>query len=438
MDKRIGFALCTALIVSACGKKGTDGGNPVTINGFNQLPSVSGVLANSGAASVSTALRLSNSLQLSGTAPTLGDLGKNLDTYIFDGLLADIKAAKAATNDQRNRFFRAQGACFMAQSTGEALGRLLQSGSSSCYMKNIPLAKSGVTIEGADPSAIFAQGDADRLVQVNIKGQPGGGGGGEGGPSKVMITVFGKSSVTSDVYKVRLVMCNAQGKADSVETILANRKTGAYETSNVQNRAGAELGSESLKATLVESGGALTFSPTAERVLETHYKGSWGIFRGKLNINDGRIVARRANQGPWGTDKNYSVAHYSGGTVRELRFLEAGYKGQSEHPEGTWTYSGNTVFETSKYVHGDTGVFAAEVAAFDFATDDTLKALTAPTADVSAAACDGTAEVTVSMDFGDAGVLAVRNLCEGERFDGYEMCRSQAVLDIESYVYQNP
>lgn len=457
------IALSAMIAMSACSKKtesttSTDAlGSSLT--GLDQLPSVSAMVTTNAASSSALAGRIGTVAAVSGTAPLLVDLGSGtaVDTYFFNGLVSTINTAQAATQAQANQFFgqdtnggpSGQGGCMMAQSVGENLGRMLQSGTTACYMKNIPNAATGVTITGSTKDQVFVQTDADKHVKISVSGNDGGGGGGGGGEGgggggsmDVHIIVAGKTKVGSDVYQANLYFCQG-GNVRSKESLTVNRTTGEY-TSTSEGSESGMTHRESVKAYLkVGSDSKITFDASKSRTAIAMGTGTWGTFKGEMEITaDDIIKAKRYNSSTWndqsGVDKNYSITSFSGTNLKSLRFLEGAFKGANKW--GSYsenTYSGATEFQDSFYKAVATSSMKTEVEAFNFASDSFFTDTTVSAPDFTGLDCTATGDIQLTMDFADSAVSAIREKCEADRFENYNMCYNETTQAAQNYVFQS-
>lgn len=449
----ITVGLAASLIASGCGSSSSSG---LSINGLDQIPSAKGIVSSSSGSSIGRAAVGRNaSLQsTSGTPPLLVDLSSsNVDQYFFNGVVSSINdsswtgLSSGAKQDLANNFWGSveggpggNGACFMAQSVGESIGRMLESATSLCYMKNIP-GVSGVTIEPAiEGSALFQQQAADRVVRVNVSGGGGGegGGGGGGGDQRIFIQVFGTNTVGADVYKVQLNMCDTSGNARGKETIEVNRSTGKMTATGLHDE-GEGAGSNSMTGGLrVNSSGNLEWDPASIRTATGAFSGEWGTFKGSLEISStGIITAKRfnvwENGGHGGVDKNYSISSFSGTALSSVRFLEAAYKGINSWDAEEHSYTGSTSYRDTFYMNVAND-FTSTVAAYDLA-GDTFFANDVSDPDLSDVDCSLTPEYTVTVDMESAPMQSVRETCEGDRYDNYNLCWGEGVQNAQNRIF---
>jgi len=439
----ITVGLAAGLIASGCGSDASSG---LSINGLDKIPSAKGIVSSSSGGSIARSARGRNmSLQsTSGTPPLLVDLSEsNVDQYFFNGVVGTINGGSwggltsGAKTELANNFWGSvdggaggNGACMMAQSVGESIGRMLESATSLCYMKNIPNV-SGVTITPSiEGSALFQQQAADRIVQVNVSG---------GDQSqKIFIRVAGTSTVGADVYKVQLGMCTTEGAARGLETIEVNRTTGRMTATGLHNE-GSGTGSNSMTGGLrLAADGNLEWDPTSVRTATGAWNGDWGTFKGSLEISSaGVITAKRFNVwdqgGHDGVDKNYSISSFSGTSLASVRFLEAAFKGVNSFDDNEHSYVGSTSYRDTFYMNVAND-FTSTVNAYDI-DGDSFFANDVSEPDLSVVDCGLTPEYTVTVDMSSGPMEAVRATCEGDRYDNYDLCRSDAIQSAQNRIF---
>lgn len=456
-------------IINGCAKATTSSASSSSTLGsdvsLSSLPSISGMVKTNSSSS-SARLDLSNlgrdlasSAASSGTPPILVSIDSvaEADTYFWNGLATTLSSnSHTITQDEANQFWGGVdggvgggGACYMAQNVGQSFSQMMQSGNSLCYMKKIPTAASGVTSTFTGVAAdTFKQAAADRLVRVDVSGNPGGddqgGGGGSNSQMKVFIKVFGSNNVTSDVYKVRLHFCGESGDpsvVDSSEEFIVNKASGVYTSVNQQNNSNGK-GKNSITAALkLDSGGKLVFDPSKERAAEAHYQSDqWGSFKASIKITaQNQLISKMMNSGSYGSNNNYSVADFTGGSLSELRFLAGGFKG-SYSPSGggdAHSYSGGTEFRDTHYVSVTSSSLKTTAEAIDFSSDSFYSSLAAPSVDLSGLTCDATPDAIITMDFNNAGVQAIAQECEGDRLSGdnFRVCDSGVIQTAQGRIF---
>lgn len=433
-------AACIAL--SGCGKD--DAAATTSAVGevkLSDLPSASSMIkTNSGSSARLSSGRTDSAYAVSGTAPLIGVLGSNPDQYFWNGLVATINAkstpySTTISNAEKDQFWGVttggpggSGACYMAQSVGEAFGRMLESGTTLCYMKGISSAAGGITVSAGTQADIFQQTEADKLVKIAVTG---------GFTMDVWVKVSGTNSVTSDAYKLQLHFCEGS-TVTGAETLEVNKATGVY-TSSSSNSESGFIGSSVVTAYLKKENGSVIFDAGKNRSAVAHYSGPWGKFKSDLIINSSnQIISKMRSSSSYGSDKVYAIAGFAGSSLKTLQFLEAGFKGVSGGSGyADQSYSGGTEWKDTFYAAADNAL-KTTASAVDFTADPFYsESLTAPTVDLTGYSCSLTPDITVGMDFTSAAVAAVQTTCEGDRFNDYSMCDGTAVRNAETKIYQS-
>jgi hypothetical protein len=394
---------------------------------------------------------------VSGTAPLLTAISSdNVDQYFWDGLIAILLAlpdGSYANQAQRVQFMGntvglggGMGACQMAQGVGESFSNLISSSGTACYMKGIASVSSGVTVDSGSQADIFKATESDKIVKITLAGMPNGGGGGGGGgdgggdmPSSVFFKIY---SSNSNTYKADLWMCSAQGGVTQIESIIVDKTSGSYTNTSTQSRDG-QNGTYSITASLKAKEGdssSLVFDSSKDRTFNGRFSNTYqnniNVYKGNLTINSSNeIISKiyRKNTGSWGTniDKLSSASSFSGSSLKDLRFLAAGFNGKTAQGNYTNNYDGGIEFQDTKYVTvaGSTLEETANLVNLDsdaFYTTD----LEAPTLE-NPPSCSETPTINVTMNFADSAVQGIRETCDGDRFDNYQMCYGENVQNAQ-------
>ena len=464
------YALIASTLLGACGgaRSTTSAGAEVELTGgLASLPSMSSMLvANINASALNVA---SYSPQaVSGTAPLLKSLAAaNVDTYFFDGALANLTswAANASNLSSAQKLTTAnnyrgvngaaggQGACRMAQETGSVFDRMLSNGTSACYMRKMP----GAT--GA-PADTFAQTAEDKLVRVHVSNMTDhGGGGGGGGPTEmyVNIKVAGSNTTGAGVYKATLFFCQGTtGAPDTtnqgVESFEFNKATGIFKAGHASSRDFSEA-----TAYLKKDGDTITIDPSKDRGATFANSDGGYAYKSEVTLTgDNKVYNKAYGTGNWGSNRNYSVASFTGASMADLRFTAGAFKGRGDStgctyfngtsnvPCDPWTYEGGTEFQDTHYVSTNSSSLYSELSSVNLQTDTFYAdpSLTAP--DVTSFDCGATPTSTLEMDFSTSVVKEVQATCEGDRLfdseDSWQMCeggRSHEQL-IWEYSFEHP
>lgn len=464
-------AVADIVLLTRCGSDSA--GDALSSANLNQIPDTGTMVASTaGAASISAGSAFKgfsgygiglNAAVVVGTPSNVVDIlgsATKVDTNFFNGLVATIKDAGSATTTQANQFFGqvvggpgGQGACQMAQSVAEIVGRT--NGNTMCYMKGIASVPTGVTITGATQGDVFTQGANDKHVRINISNMPAHSRGGDGAPSSVHMIVSGSNAVGGSLYKVLVFMCGSNGSVQNSETITVDKSKGLFTDAQIGANGGSGTFGSTVTASLKQSGGTIVFDSTKDREGSFFFSGTYGgqtnTSKGYVKFNydgtNGDLMHIKQYFGSsWGQNSIVAAAAYNGSKMSNVKFLQDAYSMQNV---GTWGGTSHTnsvvagaAYNTTFYKAIDTtdttNPLLTEVKAENFATDTFFTDLTAPTQDFSGLDCAATGDVQVAMDFADASVHTLQATCDGDRgsADMYNACYSSDIQTVQGIAQQ--
>lgn len=448
----VGLFVCAFII--GCSSSDTSNSLSSALSGLDSLPSVANMVKGTGANGSYSSLESHSftgyplSLHVSGTPPLLTEItDSKVNTYFWNGLLTTINNTAAAdiTEAMRSSFYGGtvggpggHGACFQAQSVGESFDRMMEAGTSLCYMKNVPAkASNAMTVSSGTVFDLFKASTTDKTIKITVTEED------------IFMKVYGTESA-GNAYNVDLWFCRS-GAVRNYENIRVNKDTGTFTASHAGQETwqGSTFQFQSAIAAglTVGSDGTVTFDPNVDRTATAYFGkvgGSGtdtGTYKGYVAINNKDwIYAKRYNKYSFtdhtntsvsGIDKNYSISAFSGDSLKKLRFLQAAYKGAGTWGSDSQTYSGASDFRDTHYVAIASSDLKTEVDAMDFSTDAFYTNLSPATFDTSVYSCSATADVTVSLDMAHSEMQAVQALCEAERFRDYDMCWSEAIQSAQ-------
>lgn len=446
-----------ALILAAasCAKKSDNASGVIApVVSLSSLPNLSSMVnSNEGSAA---SLQMKSILSYSGTPPTLAEVGetsagnitaaaqtKIKDNFFTQALLTSINATDPSGGNyvpvaDREKFFGSvaggpggMGSCQMAQAVGESIGRIMSVANSTCYMKGITRLSSGFSVISghASQASLFDQEASDKTLKVAVTAQQN---------MEVFIKVYGSNNVGSDIYKVRLHFCDA-GNVTSYETYTINKSSGLYTVVGGANVAG-NVNSFDLSAYL-NLANLSEFDASQPRIANMQYHQPNNDYKGRVEISGSNVKGYR-----WWSDgvsswKMYATALFSGAALSSLRFYEGGFQGQSVWVGGNNTFSGAAEFNTSHYVAlaASSYLTDAQAAGPGGSSEHNFFAgnIVAPTVDLSGYSCNEAITAAVTLDLTSAAGAALDSACQGERFDGYQMCQINEVRNAEDKVYQS-
>ncbi len=457
--------LSSAVVLSSCG----GGGGGVSINGLSGLPDTSQMVSTS---STNSWQRMASS----GTPPKLTEIGVSNESTAAANALRyfwnDDGGTPTSTTDivtwlaaqapggglvtTCGQFFEATAgspggevACRMAQTTGYSFQPVIESGTSFCYMKNMPSAVGADNISPrlGNPEELFNQQSEDRVVKAIVTGQTGEDAGQD---QTVFLKVHGRNSVGSNKYKVTLWFCgDGETSPNGYEELEVNRTTGAYSAVSAHGDNG-NFTSELSAFLIAGENGTLSFDTTKDRVVQvqnSHDGVCSGNHKAHVTINSaGEIIVKSYHVNDCGggdtfSDKNYAIANFTGTSIADLAFTEGAVKGSGTSTGGgggSHEYRGATEFSGSYYASVTSGTKFETVNAYNFSSDDFYdSAPTTPTVDASSFSCAQEVQYTVTMDFSEEAVAEIKEDCEGKRLNNMNFCDSETVRDARETCHQS-
>lgn len=429
-----GAVLGLSVVLASCGGGAAGSGGSVSVSSLTSLPSLTDMVGTTEASGNVSALRA----LVSGTAPILSQISADdADTLFWNGLLADIDQ-NGATSDDADAFWQGEGRCRMAQSVGYSFQNIEQAGASLCYMKNAPNAESGISVTSGGiehPNEAFVQQPASRLIRVDTTGQD------EGGDQHIFIRVYGSGTAEgSDGYAVDLYFCDeGEDHSRGLEQIRVNTSTGRFTQSTAETSFGDFVLQASAQLTQ-DSEGNLSFDPDSVKTAEVYFNHEDEFLSKSVITIDGDTISSK-DYGSFGDfiNKSYTVSHYTGADLDNLRFLEAGFAGENSF-EGhdNPAYHGATEFQTSRYAQVNSGSLFNEAADFDFSADSFFSSGFEEYADLledaNSGDCSATPDIILAMDFSDPGMEPVGELCQSS-FSDMNFCDSDLVNEARNAVF---
>lgn len=398
---------------------------------LDDIPSFSGIAKAKGSVS---------SLDVSGTPPQLKDIQTEGAQNVFwkAGVIADIIAG-APTADSCQQFFASQedgkssgyAGCYMAQNVAQVFSNILETTSSLCYMQSMPtqaLRDAGAVtlvsgnLPGDDITKLFEvpSGSTSRLVKIAT------------GQQDIFIQVASESAnaAKSLQYSYTINFCEGNAVSGSESTQIS---LGGKFTANTNHTFGNSGRSAiSVTANLKKANNSYEFDSATSRSASFVGINGAQTFASRLEISpNNEITSRfRDNSGP-SAFKGYSISHFSGSSMADLRFLEGGAKNEFNGGQG---FNGATEYRTiespvseSFYASAPNSAYAAKIASFDFSADDFYTA--SPTVNnPDEFSCSATPDIEISLAFQNPAFQAVATKCDGEKLNGTDFCQSTALL----------
>lgn len=430
--------------------------------GRNRLESFSNVPS---AATMAKANRVSSGalvgLAVSGTPPTLTDIAEgsiDIADLFWRAGVVDAVVNSTASTDQCLEFYGGLGtdgtsgqfsACYISQNVGFSFQTILQGGVSPCYLRNAPsqanldggavtvvsgtLPDSGITgIMDAPP------GTQARIVKMQVANFPGDEG---SGGQDIFIRIDPAETLEEEGnhYKATLWFCEQgddtpQG-VQEIQVTLAGRIT----SSEISSRDGQ--GARSLiSGYLRSSGDGIVFDTTKNRRAELVFdSGAGPKFKSEVEITEDDLIIAKSYDSFESERKAVSVAHFSGTTMTDFRYDQGAYA----YSDGSRSESTVNEYREPHYVNSQDadapgGIDLIDVRDdIDLVTDSFFQSLDTGSFDTSTESCDVTADIVIALDMAHPLMQAVQSLCEGERLDGMDFCRTNSRVSAAEFNFPN-
>lgn len=422
------------MALAACGGSGTGSSSTaVDVSSLTSIPDMDSFVGSTSSSSLVKAV-------VTGTAPLLTSIDEtDIDTLFYNGALAAINDG-TFTNEERDNLWKGMGACYVAQNTGYSFQNIMSGGASLCYMKNAPSAEGAMEVVSGSATAsnLFAQGTSTKVVKVTPSQ--------EGDMGNIFIKILGTGTTDGSAgYAVDLYFCDNPGQAapTGMERIRVNTTAG---TIDQYTKDGNDEGTFTmhLQGNITTDGsGNIIYDADSERSANVYFGADAGFsFKGYVALNGDRLTSKGVMNGSFGasefTDKNYVVSEFSGSSLDTLRFLAAGFSGQSTQGDHDHSYSGAMEFQTNRYVGVSTGELYDLATAFSFSSDSFFSTIAADNtldSSMSAFSCTATSpDVAVTLNMGATSMQSVRAECEN-RFADMNFCNSNDVQEAMGRVF---
>lgn len=355
-----------------------------------------------------------NSAAVSGQPPLLVEMPQIGPKNIFwrDGVI-DALASQSPEPSQCSEFFFGEndgdsggmGACHMAETVGRSFQSILESQSSSCYMKNFPTeanvaagavaVRSGELPEGGI-TKLFAPpaGDSARLVKVNVTGE-------QEGAQTVFIRVAsqGQNSAAGNMYEAKLWFCSGSDQNPNGSDSMVISKNGQMIVSNVSEdlfSEDARIHSSEVKGVLTMQGNRVVFDASKARTAQlasVEQNGRYFVTNLSITAANKIFLKARENRED-GLSRRYVISRFSGNGADSLRFLEGAFAEDNDH----FSFLGATEYRGSYYASAPDSALIEEADAFDFDTDEFFSEAP-PSGEFSVdESCSATADIEIDMD----------------------------------------
>jgi hypothetical protein len=388
---------------------------------------------------------------VSGTPPTLGEIVRNGPTNTFwrPGVVSSI-ATGSPTAEQCNEFFTGSSdgqsggflSCYMNQNAGYALSEVVRSGTTMCYLKNMPteavFRDGGFTItRGTLPTSSVTSlfntpsGSAPRIIKIALSA-----GGEDGGASNGIIKVFAENQVASsgDLYKYEMIFC--EGDAREPQEIEKTRITSSGEfisSSFNTSEGGSGNFAGTVRAFLRAEGSGLVFDTSRSRTATSsstrNEGGSPSSRKSEIIItSSNEIINKEYGIHSDGANKAYSISRFSGTGMSSLRFFEGAIKQSFSFGE----FNGATEFRDNVYVAAPGNSYVTSLSAVDITADSFYSSIPTIPEGTTSISCNTRADIEIAVDMSSEAMGSVAEACEGERIDGIDFCRNNQLSDAQT------
>jgi len=421
--------------------------NSLSVNSLTALPEASELLTGSASAglsrpSFSSALR---SREVSGTPPSLSSINdENALDYFWNGLVQEINSGATVTQEMRQQFWEGENSCRMAQNLMEAFHDVEHSGTVLCYMKQVPFAAQGVTIESGDvtPSNIFNQAENDRWVKVHLANFS------EAGEGDVFFRIYGSSSAEGSAgYAFNMYMCS-QSTPTEMQEVRVNNATGAYTFRSMEQRqeeGGSHHTFSGVDGQLKQEGSEIVWDTAQDRLAQTSGEGE-DSERSELRKNFVTISGDRVTNLHYGhyedafgdsLNKAKTISQFTGLGLGDVAFVQAGLALNMTMDSGSFSFTqyGDVEFQDSRYVFGESGDYFNLVDGYDFSDSffSTLAFDSSLQAELSGFDCSHAADVVVNADFSFPELQSISNDCE-DNLDDSQFCETDAIRQARNAI----
>ncbi len=430
---------------------------PSKVNLAN-LPDAGNLVRSAPSTSAIVSANSIGSQSVSGTPPTLSEIITTGPSTIFwaPGVVSSV-ASGSPTTEQCNEFFNSSSdgssggflSCYMTQSAGYALSEVVRSGTTMCYMKNMPTQEvfraggfrvTDGTLPGGNVANLFKtpSGSTPRIVRIVMSGDP-------EGESKGVIKVFSESQNASsgDQYKYEMVFCD--GGSTTPQEVEKTRITSAGEfissSTNNNSEGGNGVYKSTVRAFLRSEGSNLVFDNTRSRTATQAGTGDspGGAFARKAQVTingDNEITSKEFDIQGSDVRKAFSVSRFSGTGMSSMRFFEGAVKQTFSFGD----FNGATEFRNSSYVAAPSNSYISALESVDLSTDSFYSGTPTVNAESASVRCNAAADIEITVDMTSDIMQSVTAGCEGERLDGVNFCGSselqQALSNFNTSCFQ--
>lgn len=412
---------------------------------LSKLPNLTKLVASNaaGAASVTASA-------VSGTPPTLSEIVSTGPSTVFWAAGVVSSVGSGSPSPEQCQQFMPNGvdgssggflSCYMTQSAGYSLAEIVRAGTTMCYLKNMPTREvlnaggfrviSG-SLPGGSVNNLFTtpSGTRPRVVKISLSA------GGENGEATTgLLKIFSESQIASsgDLYRYEMAFCESNSGQPREKEKTRITSTGEFISSSSHSSDNNSQNSGTVHAFLRSEGGGLVFDTTRDRtaqfVSSRNEQGTPTAVKADITINgDNEITSKEF--GIFGSDtrKAFSVSRFSGAGMSSLRFFEGAIRQTFSQGE----FNGATEFRNTNYTLAPSNSYVSSVATVDLNTDGFYSGTPSPTDETLSVSCNTQPDIEIEVNMANDAIGAVTAVCEGERLDGVDFCRSSELQAAQS------
>ncbi len=382
---------------------------------------------------------------VSGTPPTLSELGSAdaAEIYFVPGVTQRLLDGNPTESDCSQVFASSidgqsggMAACRAAQNVGEAMGTVLQSETTLCYMKGFPRAaavdRSVASVSrGALPSGgwtgLFDTPEArDRVIKISLPS--------EDGETAIYFRVKSAASNLSTGYQYRaeFYACEGGNSPQEAQTISIGSDN-SYQIESV-GTGGSGIFRSAVLGKVRADGSRIVFDTSAPRSAETSFvqREAGNAFKSEVVIEEGKITNRHFATRGSEQNKGFALSGYSGDSMSSLRFAEGAFKEEFSRESESFRFSGAIEYRDTGYRAAPDSALVSRIPA---ELDDAFYQNPPEEPTPSTFDCTNvTADVSIELNLESARMQQIAQNCEGNRFESRNFCSAEKMNAInEAY-----
>lgn len=414
-----------------------------TVRSLSDLPNTSKIVVAGG----------TNSLAVSGTPPALASFSSTaLKNVFWNSGVIDAINTNSASPQQCSEMYSGRNdgesggfeACYAASDNAYTLSDLVASGTTLCYMRNIPSSANVASgtlnlVSGSfpsnDPSLLFAtpSGSTSRLIEIRPVSP------GEEESSRIFINVKSNSENAAAGNQFAYTYHSCEGSGATPSDMEEASVTSSNQYIMTTKTGGTNRFEATVRAYLAETDGVIGFDSTRDKTIQLVSQHESTLFKGEMTITPSNyITAKRYFVSGSMVDKTYSVSRFSATSISTLRLFESAFHRASSRNSGASFEETISAVEyrDTNYKVSTSNPFLPWTGAVDFNVDSFyLSAPSSPSFSTTFNCNTATPDVVVSVDMSSPTMTTIRNSCEADRFGGANFCQSDSDLTNASNNY---